>query len=162
MNNGLVAAVAALSLVGACVKGPPDYPVFGVHWHFSQPAPADPKAFIEAVRKYNKDITAEAGFITRALNYLWRARLDEDTGLQRLRVKYEYAVELPSGEWQHIESAVEIQASSGTLTAGEILYWIHQKTQHHLDGQDHSFFEDLTLAEEQHDDIPTYELFLGG
>ncbi len=142
----------------------PDSIPLMVAWSFANPGSNDVDAFIAELKEYNKEVTRGMGLFSphRMLNFVGRTLLSHDTNLDRLRVKYEYSVETESGEWEDLEKQMDIKSSTGTLSIGELVYWIHHGAKQDLADQDHCYLEELCLSEDSEDDsVPTYELFLG-
>lgn len=137
---------------------------FMVQWSFAESGSENPDEFVRELKAYNKSITSAMGLLDpyRIFNFFGRLLLDRDTKLARLRVKYEYSVESKSGDLEDREKVIEIQSTSGTLTVGELVFWIHQKAKRDLAGQDHCHIESIDLIDDgKSGGIPTYELFLG-
>ena len=100
--------------------------------------------------------------ILRIINWRNRKRLDTGIGFDRINLKYQFAVEQKSGEWEEHQDTLRVIGAKGEISRGEIIFWLHQKTQGRLKGQDYYAVEEIYLVEnEDEDGIPTYEVFFG-
>ncbi len=142
----------------------PDSIPLMVTWSFANPGSHDVEEFIAKLKDYNKEVTSDMGLFNphRILNFFGRTMLSNDTKLERLRIKYQYSVQTESGDWEDLEKVLDIESSTGTLSIGELVYWIHHGAKQDLADQDHCYLEEIYLSEDsQKDSFPTYELFLG-
>ena len=142
----------------------PDSIPLMVTWSFANPGSHDVEEFIAELKEYNKEVTRGMGLFSlhRIMNFFGRTMLSNDTNLDRLGIKYQYSVQTESGDWEDFEKVLDIKSSTGTLSIGELIYWIHHGAKQDLADQDHCYLEDICLSEDnQKDSFPTYELFLG-
>ena len=135
-----------------------------VQWSFAEPASEDIKEFTAQLKTYNKETVSEMGLfsIFRLQNYFGRLMLAKDTNLEEVIIYYEFAVETPSGEWEDKRKSIEIKSETGTLSVGDLIYYIHHAAKGDLAAQDHCYLEEIFLSEEDTGEgTPVYELFLG-
>jgi hypothetical protein len=113
-----------------------------VYWSFGGQAFENQAEFSEKIRQYQIDIKEKDD---------WEP---ENVVLQTPLINLIY--EFWEGD-EEVEKRVEITADNGeSLTAGELLFKIHNLVTENLREMDHCFFEGLTL-----DKPPTYWLSLG-
>ena len=144
-------------------KHPDSIPLM-VAWSFANPGSQDVEEFIAELKEYNKEVTRRMWLLSphRILNFFGRTMLSNDTNLDRVRIKYQYSVQTESGDWEDFEKVLDIKSSTGTLSIGELVYWIHHGAKQDLADQDHCYLEEMSLSEDSRKDgFPTYELFLG-
>lgn len=123
-----------------------------VAWSFAEPVPKFSTEMVDAVAAYH------------AKNHR-PFHPDELTGTSpffRLDATYTYAIQRPSGDWEHVPVTVRIDGNGKYLTYGEILWQLHRVAHEHLKDQDHQYFEGFAIlpARENHD-TPFYEVYLG-
>ncbi len=153
----------SILVLTACNEAP-DTIDFGIEWAFDSPSPETLEEFVSQVREINKEITKDIGFfnIIRIRNWWNRSRLDTGIGFDRINLRYGFSIEQESGEWEEHQDTLRIIGSKGEITRGEIIFWLHHKTEGKLVGQDYYAVEEIYLVEpEDEDEVPTYEVFFG-
>ena len=132
---------------------PPKSLLRDVCWSFSEPAPRSPAEMIEAARDYAADIQTRDP----------RDDLVETLPFADVRIKYEYAVRAPSGEWLECEAEVRVLGAQHTrLTGADLLWELHVACGSTVGNDDRHFFEGFELVTEgKPGEPPTYRVSLG-
>ena len=121
-------------------------------WSFKQPAPASPALLIDAVEKYHVQI--KFPFDKGALTSI--------SPFTQVDLEYEYSVQKPNGEWEHMPVVVRVGDGTHSLSYGEILWRLHAEAHQHLHNQDQHYFEGLAPKEKAiNPGVPAYEVYLG-
>lgn len=130
----------------------PDLLFQTVCWSFAEPAAASPDAFLEQVRAYAMDI-GDADPV---------AELTHRLPFFDVRLRYEYGVRGPDGEWTTRTDEVRVVGPLGSLTGAELLWELHLACHATVGDDDHHFFEGLELRSAgTADGPPSYDVLLG-
>ncbi len=124
-----------------------------VSWSFSEPVPSSPTELVEAACAY----AAEVGVEDPGKRLLHRLPFSD------VRLKYEHAVQAPSGSWQDAEEEVRVVgAQLARLTGADLLWELHVACASTVGGSDRHFFEGLELVDGGAErGPPTYRVVLG-
>ncbi len=155
--TGLLFPSAFLLVAGCSEEHRPEQLLSGVAWSFRETAANDLQSFVEDVYRYNDEIGYPIPL----------SSLESPIGISAIAVRYEYHAEHPAVgsnevEWVTEWKEVEIRSDGASLSAGEILFKIHQAAHPYLKAQDHSYFEGLSIVNgATYMGLPVYEVFLG-
>lgn len=130
----------------------PKYLMKDILWNFNHPPYESQQEFIDALVKYNQEITGIASLKT------------DEVAIEAPQLFIQYS------HWDEdsediIEPSFLIRADNGKFfTQGELLYKVHHEVWQKLMDEDHKFFEGFSLWEGKnpdHPNLPLYFLKLG-
>lgn len=132
-----------------------------IDWVFDENAPADFDAFIKAVQAERKETLQAMGFIERLFYGFSGTKLSAKLPFKQAKFQYDYATELPNGEWQDHIGEITIKQKDN-ITFGQLLYELHHKSNGHLFDSEIMAIEAMELNEKlSTDELPVYHLWFG-